>query len=63
MKFFLARRGLINDLVATPRLVVLFLTLLTEHVADVISISFFEFVHVHLLDELLLPESVCLVHC
>ena len=62
MKLVLARCSLINDLVAAPWFVVLLLSLLAEHVADVIAIALLELVHVHLLGKLLLPERVCLVH-
>ena len=62
MKLVLARCSLINDLVAAPWFVVLLLSLLAEHVADVIAIALLELVHVHLLGKLLLPEGVSLVH-
>ena len=63
MEFILAWCCLINDLIAAPWFVILLLTLLTEHMADVVSIALLKFVHVHLLSKLLLPEGVSLIHC
>ena len=62
VEFLLTRGGLVEDFVAGPGLVVLLFALLTEHVADVVAVALLELVHVHLLSELLLPESVGLVH-
>jgi hypothetical protein len=62
MELFLPGGCLVEDFVAGPGLVVLFLTFLTEHMADVIAVALLELVHIHLLSELLLPEGVGLVH-
>jgi hypothetical protein len=62
VKLVLPGGRLVEYLVAAPGLVVLLLTLLTEHVADVVAVALLELVHVHLLSELLLPEGVGLVH-
>ncbi len=62
MELILSGSRLIEHLVAAPGLVVLLLALLAEHVADVVAVALLKLVHVHLLRELLLPESVSLVH-
>ncbi len=51
-------RDLINDLVAAPRLVISLLSLLTEHMSDIIGIVLFKLLSIHacLLCEFLLPE-------
>jgi hypothetical protein len=62
MKLVLLGCCLTENFVAAPRLVVLLLSLLTEHVADVIPVLLLEFVCVHLLGELFLPKRVGFVH-
>ena len=62
MKLVLLGCCLTEDLVAAPRLVVLLLSLLAEHVADVVAVLLLEFVSVHLLGELFLPKRVGFIH-
>ena len=62
MKLVLLGSCLTEDLVAAPRLVVLLLSLLAEHVADVVPVLLLEFFGVHLLGELFLPKRVGFVH-
>jgi hypothetical protein len=62
MKLVLLGSCLTEDFVAAPRLVVLLLSLLPEHVADVIPVLLLELVGVHLLSELFLPKRVGFVH-
>lgn len=52
----LSRWLLVDDLVAVPWFVVVSLSLLAKHMSDVVCIVFLEFVSVHLLSELTLPE-------
>lgn len=59
----LSRSLLVDDLLAVPRLVVVSLTLLTEHMSDVVSVVLVEFIAIDaLLCEFLPPELHCLVH-
>ena len=62
MIFIRTRSSLLNDLVAVPWLVVVLLSFFTEHMANVIAVSFFKFLNIHLLSELHLPELDRFVH-
>ena len=62
VEFILTWGSLIKYLVAAPRFVVLFLTLFTEHMTDIVAVTFLEFGSIHFLSECLLPKSVSLIH-
>ena len=56
MEFGRAWRSLIDDFVATPGLVICFLSLFTVHVSNIIGVDFVELLLGDFLSELFLPE-------
>ena len=52
----------IDDFVAVPGLVVAALSLLAEHMPDVVDVVLFELVPTHLLGEFVLPEKSSFLH-